>query len=50
MKEKLDTRIIQEIHERLKKGENLWRILDQYDLTMEQKLELIRIFEDQKWD
>ncbi len=50
MREKLDTRIIQEIQQRLKKGENLWRILDQYDLTLEQKLELIRIFENQKWD
>lgn len=45
-----DSKILQEIQQRLQKGEHLWRIIDQYDLTMEQKLEFLRLFDDQKWD
>jgi len=50
MQEKLDTEILKEIQKRLEKGENLWRILDHYDLTTDQKIEILRLFDDQKWD
>lgn len=50
MGKKLDTEILKEIQKRLEKGENLWRILDQYDLTTDQKIEILRLFDDQKWD
>ncbi len=50
MKNKIDSKIIKEIQSRLEKGENLWRVLDTYDLTTEQKIEILRIFDDQKWD
>lgn len=46
----LDPKILQEIQQRLQKGENLWRILDQYELTTDEKLEILRLFDDQKWD
>jgi|GEM_PF-2069036 len=42
--------IIKEIAARLQKGEHLWRLLDQYDLTTDEKLELLKLFDDQKWD
>ncbi|MCG8605397.1 hypothetical protein MJD09_10415 [bacterium] len=45
-----DPKILQEIQQRLEKGENLWRIIDQYGLTMDQRLEVLRLFDDQKWD
>ncbi len=47
---KPDPKILKEIQERLEKGENLWRIIDQYQLTTDQKIELLRLFDDQKWD
>ncbi|MFQ5708850.1 MAG: hypothetical protein ACE5HO_15445 [bacterium] len=50
MSAKLDPQIIREIQKRLQAGENLWRILDQYSLTVDQKIELLRLFGDQKWD
>lgn len=43
-------KILKEIQERLQKGEHLWRIIDQYELTMDQRLEVLRLFDDQKWD
>jgi len=49
-KEPLDPKVIQEISERLQKGEHLWRLLDQYELSMRHKLELLQLFDDQKWD
>lgn len=42
--------IIKEIAARLEKGEHLWRLLDQYELTTDEKLELLRRFDDHKWD
>ncbi len=45
-----DPKIIKEIQQRLEKGENLWRIIDLYDLTTEEKIEILRLFEDQRWD
>ncbi len=47
---RLDPKIINEISQRLQAGETLWRIIDDYDLPLEQKLELLRLFDDQKWD
>ena len=46
----IDAKILKQIQEKLQKGENLWRIIDQYDLTTEQKLEILRLFDEQKWD
>lgn len=43
-------KILKEIQKRLEKGENLWRILDQYNLSTDEKLEILRIFGDEKWD
>lgn len=45
-----DPKILKEIQQRLEKGEHLWRIIDGYDLTTDQKLEVLRLFDDQKWD
>ncbi|MFQ5754076.1 MAG: hypothetical protein ACE5HI_18970 [bacterium] len=45
-----ERKILLEIQKRLDKGENLWRILDQYELTMDEKIEVLRLFDDQKWD
>jgi hypothetical protein len=45
-----DRKILQEIQQRLEKGENLWRIIDQYGLSMDERLEVLRLFDDQKWD
>lgn len=50
MAETIDKQLLQEIQKRLQNGEHLWRIIDQYELSMEQKLELLRLFDDQKWD
>jgi hypothetical protein len=46
----LDPEMLKEIQQRLEKGENLWRILDHYDLSTDQKIEILRLFDDQKWD
>jgi len=45
-----DKRILQEIQQRLQKGEHLWQIIDQYDLSTDQKIEVLRLFDDQRWD
>ncbi len=45
-----DQEVVREIAQRLQKGEHLWRLLDQYQLTTDQKLEILRLFDDQKWD
>ncbi|MFQ5603099.1 MAG: hypothetical protein ACE5HS_07500 [bacterium] len=50
MSQTLNSKLIQEIQKRLQKGENLWRILDQYNLSVDDKIELLRLFDDQKWD
>ncbi len=50
MMESPDPKILKEIQQRLEKGEHLWRIIDGYDLTTDQKLEVLRLFDDQKWD
>ncbi len=42
--------VLREIQKRIEKGENLWRIIDQYDLTTDEKIEILRLFDDQKWD
>lgn len=49
-KDRLDPEVIKEIQERLRRGENFWRLIDQYNLPIEKKLELIRLFGDDKWD
>lgn len=46
----IDPKILQEIQRRLQKGEHLWRILEQYDLTTDEKIELLRLFDDHRWD
>jgi len=43
-------KIVKEIQKRLEQGENLWRLLDQYELTTDEKIEILRLFDDQKWD
>jgi len=43
-------KILQEIQQRLQNGEHLWAIIDQYKLTTDQKIEVLRLFDDQKWD
>lgn len=45
-----NAKIVREIQKRLEKGANLWRIIDQYDLTTDEKIEVLRLFDDQKWD
>jgi len=45
-----DDKIVREIQQRLQRGESLWQIMDQYNLTTDQKVELLRLFDDQKWD
>ncbi len=45
-----EPKIIQDIQKRLEKGESLWRILDQYNLSTDEKIEILRLFDDQKWD
>ncbi|MFQ5638687.1 MAG: hypothetical protein ACE5IR_11910 [bacterium] len=45
-----DPEILKEIQHLLAKGENLWRIIDLYDLTTDEKIEILRLFDDQKWD
>lgn len=45
-----EKKILKEIQKRLEQGENLWRIIDQYQLSTDQKLEILRLFDDQKWD
>jgi len=45
-----DKKILKEIQQRLERGENLWRIIDQYQLSTDQKIEVLRLFDDQKWD
>jgi len=49
-KEEPPPEVLREIQRRLQNGENLWRIIDDYELTTEQKLEVLRLFDDQKWD
>lgn len=46
----IDPEILKEIQQRLENGEHLWRVIDQYKLTTDQKLEILRLFDDQKWD
>jgi hypothetical protein len=50
MSKKPDPKILREIQQRLEKGENLWRIIDGYNLTTDEKIEILRLFDDQKWD
>lgn len=50
MKRELDVEIIKEIQSRLDRGDNLWSILDRYELTMDEKIEILRVFDDQRWD
>lgn len=50
MAKSLDAKVLQEIQRKLEKGEHLWRIIDQYNLSTDQKLEVLRLFDDQKWD
>jgi len=45
-----DKKVLQEIQKRLEKGENLWRIMDQYEFSLDERLEILRLFDDQKWD
>lgn len=47
---RLDPKILEEIQKRLSQGEHLWRILDEYPLTVEQRLRLLQIFGGQQWD
>jgi len=48
--DKVNPIILEEIQERLQKGEHLWRILDFYELSPNQKIEFLRLFDDGKWD
>ncbi|MFQ5674591.1 MAG: hypothetical protein ACE5G1_01730 [bacterium] len=50
MKKTPDPKTLKEIQKRLAQGEHLWRIIDQYELSMDEKLEVLRLFDDQKWD
>ncbi len=50
MPAKLDPKLLKQIQARLQKGEHLWRIIDQYDLTLDEKLEILRLFDDNRWD
>lgn len=43
MEMQLNPQMLKEIQKRLEKGENLWRILDQYDLSTDQKIEILRL-------
>lgn len=45
-----DKKVLKEIQQRLQQGESLWRIIDQYQLTTDQKIEILRLFDDQRWD
>lgn len=48
--DRLDPKMLEEIQKRLTAGEHLWRILDDYPLTVEQRLRLLQIFDSQQWD
>lgn len=50
MEKKPAPEILREIQKRIAKGENLWRIIDQYNLSTDEKIEVLRLFDDQKWD
>lgn len=47
---KLDPEILEEIQKRILEGEHLWRILDQYPLSVEERLRLLQIFDSHQWD
>jgi hypothetical protein len=47
---KLDPKILEDIRKRLEKGEHLWQVIDSYELTMNERLEILRLFDDQRWD
>lgn len=50
MEKKPDPKMLREIQKRIEQGENLWRIIDQYNLSTDEKIEVLRLFDDQKWD
>jgi len=50
MKKTPDKKTIQEIQQRVQNGESLWRIIDEYQLSRDEKIEILRLLDDHRWD